>query len=223
MAMNFLRRQQTVQARLVLQELVRKYPRSRVADDAREMLRQIPETAATPAPQPPAVARATPPTAARQPAPEASRAPEPSDPSRPGMITTDDLAARRRGPLLGERRTPAELPASLQSSKPAAPVQSAAAAQDDARVISITPESGRVVVSVQYNLASQRQKPVYVGAWVLTGGAARYFGYSSPISPGRGTTTVTLSGASPDFTNLRVAFFEVGGQRFFTKDLIIQK
>lgn len=220
--MNFLRRQQTVEARLVLQELVRKYPRSRVANDARDLLRQIPETAS--APQPPVAARATaPPAATRQPAPDVSRAPQPSEEGRPGMITTDDLAARRRGPLLGERRTPAELPPSLQSSKPTAPVQSAAAAQDDARVISITPESGRVVVAVQYNLASQRQKPVYVGAWVLAGGAARHFGYSSPISPGRGTTTVTLSGASPDFTNLRVAFFEVGGQRFFTKDLIIQK
>lgn len=220
--MNFLRRQQTTQARQVLQDLIQKYPRSRPASDARDLLRQIPETPPTQAQAPPVAARATPhPAATRQ---QSVREPERPGEDRPSVITTDDLAARRRGPLLGERRTPASLPPSLRSSQAAPPpVQSAAAAQNDVRVISVTPEQGRVVVSVQYYLASQHQRPVFVGAWVLTGGAARHFGYSSPISQGSGTTRVVLSGASPDLTNLRLAFFEEGGQRFFTKDLIIPK
>jgi hypothetical protein len=92
------------------------------------------------------------------------------------------------------------------------------------RLISATRQPGKVVLLVQYHLVSRHQRPVLVGAWALGGGSARNFGYSaSPIAPGRGTTTVTLSGVSPNLSRLRIAFIEQGGQRFFTKDLTVPK
>ena len=230
--LNLLRKGQNAQARQTLQEVIQKYPNSRFTQDARSLLKQIPEPRPSPARRPAAVARATRPSAVASPRPRrqapgpvADRYPsEGASEGKSSVITTDDLLEGRSGARTTRRRKQASIPPSLRAAQ-VRPAQSAsAAARDNVRLISLTRQPGKVVALLQYRLASQHQRPVLVGAWALSGGSARNFSYSaSPIAPGQGTTTVTLSGVSPDLSRLRIAFFEQGGQRFFTKDLTVPK
>lgn len=226
MAVNSLSKGQSTQARRMLQEIIRKYPNSRFAEDARDLLERIPKPRPAPARRPTVVARANSPSARTRrqaPGPVADPSESASEGKR-SVITTDDLLEGRGGARITRRRKQISIPPSLRAAQ-ARPVRGAsAAARNDVRLISATRQPGKVVLLVQYHLVSRHQRPVLVGAWALGGGSARNFGYSaSPIAPGRGTTTVTLSGVSPNLSRLRIAFIEQGGQRFFTKDLTVPK
>ncbi len=211
MAVNFLSKGQTTQARRTLQEIIQKYPQSRFAEDARDLLERIPEPRPTSARGPAVVARSTR-SGAREPVADRSE-------RKSSVVTTDDLLEGRGTSATARRRKQASIPPSLQAARTPAVQGARSASRDDVRLISVTRQPGKVVLLVQYRLATQHQRPVLVGAWVLSGGSAQNFGYStSPIAPGRGTATVTLSGVPPDLSRLRVAFFEQGGQRFFTKN-----
>lgn len=211
--LNFLRKGQRTQARQTLQEVVQKYPDSRVAPDARSMLKRFEEP-------PPRPGQARTGTASRS-APRPRRG---AGERGTSVVTTDELLEGRRAPRTARRRKPAALPPSIQAARTGSNRRASAATRDDVRLISVTQQQGNLVVLVQYRLASQHQRPVHVGAWVLSGGAARNFSYSaSPIVPGGGTTRVTLSGASSNVSRLRIAFFEEGGRRFFSKDLTVPK
>ena len=230
MATNFLRRGQNAQARQTLQEVIQKYPDSRFAQESRSLLKQIPEPRPTPARRPTVVARTTRSGAVASPR-RRRQAPEPvadrylsegASEGKRSVITTDDLLEGGGAVRTTRRRKQVSIPPSLRAARAPSVQGVAAAARDDVRVISLTRQPGKVVALLQYRLASQHQRPVLVGAWVLSGGSARNFSYSaSPIAPGQGTTSVTLSGVSPDLSHLRIAFFEQGGQRFFTKDLTV--
>ncbi len=235
-AVNMLRRQQIAQGRQALQELLQRYPRTRFAADARDLLKQIPEPVQPRPVQPPltqpptAVARsrtpATPPPGRPEPVPAPTlreRFEQERPSAKPSATATEEVAGSRGSPT-GARRPPASLPPSLQNAQSSAAQSAAATAQNDVRVISAVPEQGQVVLNLEYHLATQRPRPVFVGAWVQSGAVSRYFGYSSsPIAPGRGQTRVILPGAPADLSNLRIAFFEEGGQRFFIKDVTIPK
>ena len=224
MAVNFLSKGQTTQARRTLQEIIQKYPQSRFAEDARDLLERIPEPRPTPARGPAVVARSTRSGAvssssrqrqAREPAADLSE-------WKSSVVTTDDLLEGRGTSRIARRRKQASIPPSLQAARTPAVQGARSASRDNVRLISVTRQPGKVVLLVQYHLATQHQRPVLVGAWVLSGSSAQNFGYSaSPIAPGRGTATVTLSGVPPDLSRLRIAFLEQGGQRFFTKDLTV--
>ena len=224
MAVNFLSKGQTTRARRTLQEIIQKYPQSRFAEDARDLLERIPEPRPTPARGPAVVARSTRSGAvssssrqrqAREPAADLSE-------WKSSVVTTDDLLEGRSTSRTARRRKQASIPPSLQAARTPAVQGARSASRDNVRLISVTRQPGKVVLLVQYHLATQHQRPVLVGAWVLSGGSAQNFGYNaSPIAPGRGTATVTLSGVPPDLSRLRIAFLEQGGQRFFTKDLTV--
>ena len=225
-AVNSLSRGQPTHSRRMLQEIIRKYPNNRFAEAARDLLQRTPKPRPAPARSPTVVARATRPSArTRRQAPGPVADPsESANEGKRSVITTDDLLEGRGGARTTRRRKQTSIPPSLRAAQ-ARPVQGAsAAARNDVRLISATRQPGKVVLLVQYHLVSRHQRPVLVGAWALGGGSARNFGYSaSPIAPGRGTTTVTLSGVSPNLSRLRIAFIEQGGQRFFTKDLTVPK
>ena len=215
-AVGFLRREQRAQARQSLQELILRYSSTRVAAQARELMSQIPPDVAQAAPP---VQRPVPAAAA----PAAQPAPEPTlrEKIEQGALTNDDLAARRGQPS-GARKV--VIPPSLQGpgSAPAQPV--AIAGMDDVRVTAVTQEAAGLGLTIEYRLGSQRGRPVFVGAWVQVGTAARNFGYNrTPLTQGAGVTNVVLPGATRDVSTLRLAFFEEGGQRFFIKDINIQK
>lgn len=210
---------QPQRARQTLQSLLEKYPTARISAQARDLMAQIPDPALLPShPAPPAAV-----PAARTRAP-AAQAPAPAEPQpqQPGVLTNDDL--RGRSAALGGRRKPVELPPSLQAAQ-APTVQSArSSSMDEIQVTGISQEPGRLVLTMNYHLASQRGRPVFVGAWVQSGGASLYFAYTpSPVSPGRGTARVALPNAPANVSNIRVAFFEDGGARFFVKDVILPK
>ena len=224
MAVNFLSKGQTTQARRTLQEIIRKYPQSRFAEDARDLLERIPEPRPTPARGPAVVARSRRSGAVSS----SSRQRQTREPGadlsewKSSVVTTDDLLEGRGTSRTARRRKQASIPPSLQAARTPAVQGARSASRDNVRLISVTRQPGKVVLLVQYHLATQHQRPVLVGAWVLSGGSAQNFGYNaSPIAPGRGTATVTLSGVPPDLSRLRIAFLEQGGQRFFTKDLTV--
>ena len=226
MAVNFLNKGQNAQARRTLQEIIRNYPQSRIAPSARDLLERVPQRRPTPARGPAVVARSTR-SGAVSSSSRQRQAREPvadrySSEGKSSVVTTDDLLESRSASRTTRRRKQASIPPSLQAARTPAVQGARSASRDDVRLISVTRQPGKVVLLVQYHLATQHQRPVLVGAWVLSGGSAQNFGYNaSPIAPGRGTATVTLSGVPPDLSRLRVAFLEQGGQRFFTKDLTV--
>ncbi len=186
---------------------------------ARDLLVQLPEPLPAPRPSPPArTAPAVPARAGGQPAPAAAVG-EDTPPAGKRVFTSDDLPRGVRP--AGERR-PVPLPPSLQAAQ--VPVESVkASTQDDLRVVSAGQEQGQLVLQVEYTLLSQHSRPVFVGAWVQVGSVSRYFGYSPPVAPGRGTVRVVLVGAPADVSTLRIAFLESGGQRFLVKDVTLQR
>ena len=224
MAVKFLSKGQTAQARRTLREIIQKHPQSRFAEDARDLLEQIPGPRPTPARGPTVVARSTRSGAVSSSSRQRQARELGADLSewKSSVVTTDDLLEGRGTSRTARRRKQVSIPPSLQAARTPAVQGARSASRDNVRLISVTRQPGKVVLFVQYRLATQHQRPVLVGAWVLSGGSAQNFGYSaSPIAPGRGTATVTLSGVPPDLSRLRIAFLEQGGQRFFTKDLTV--
>lgn len=216
LALNFLGNQELTQARAALQEIMQKYPRTQAGAQARDLLRQIPEQQISSA------ARNTQPSEAQPVRPaeprtmrerlQAERASvRPSEAGQPWQPAQNSAPGAKRVII-----TPA-----LEAARPQRPAESAILSPlDDVRVVGVTQEPGRLVLAVEYRLATQKFRPVYIGAWVQMGGASRYFGYSpAPVGIGTGTARVPLPGASPDLTSVRVSFFEHGGQRFFVKDV----
>ena len=212
-ATNFLRRQDVTNGRAVLQDIVRRYPRTAAARDARSLLAQLPADAPVRRAEVPAgpMGRAGAPVVVPAPAEEEGRR----------VITGDDLRGGR-SPATGPRRTP-QIPASLQGSTAPRQPASAAAARDELRVASVIPEKGQLTLVVEYTLASAHSRPVYIGAWVQAGSISRNFGYSKPVAPGSGSARLSLPGAGADVAALRIAFFEQGGAQFFVRDVVLKK
>ena len=224
MAVNFLNKGQNTQARWTLQEIIRNYPQSRIAPSARDLLERVPQRRPTPARGPAVVAPSTRSGAVSSSSRERQAREPVADPSegKSSVVTTDDLLEGRGTSRTARRRKQASIPPSLQAARTPAVQGARSASRDNVRLISVTRQPGKVVLLVQYHLATKHQRPVLVGAWVISGGSAQNFGYNaSPIAPGRGTATVTLSGVPSDLSRLRIAFLEQGGQRFFTKDLTV--
>jgi len=224
-AMGFLKRQQNAQARQALQQLMVRYPQTRAFSQARDLLAQIPESTQTtqagtrpPAPPPGSTAAATTPqrplTMRERMAAESGAVPPAESAAAPAAV--EPPATKRK----------VVIPPSLQGSQPAAATASIASSNlDDLKLISVVQESGRVILNLEYRLASQHTRQVFAGAWVQTGASSRFFSYSgAPLAPGAGTTRIILQGASvAEIPSLRVAFFEEGGQRFFIKDVVLSR
>lgn len=231
-ALNLLRRKQTAPARQALQELIQKYPRTKTAREARDLLVQIPEEpaqlAAARPPAPPVrerAAGAVAPAARGGAATRRSEPPpaEPQQTERAGrMITSDDLAAGRL-PSVPRRAAPS-IPASLQSAQTGAAQGVKAAVQDQLRLLRAAYDAGQWVVDVEYDLFSAHTRPVYLGAWMRDENVSRRLGYTAaPMTAGRSTARIVLPGVPPDASNLRVVFFEEKGALFFTRDFTITK
>lgn len=218
LAINFLNRGQKQPARTLLQEIVRKYPGTDAAGQARDLLPQIPEEAATQAAKPAAAEREAR-TAEPARAPTAARPLDPRAPARSAPATQPPAPKPQPEARKPDSGKP-EIPAWLQSSQPAA----TAVTQDDVRVASASYEQGSLILNVNYLLATSHSKPVFLGAWMRDANVSRRLGYTATqMTPGQGAARIVLPGIPPNVSQLRVVFFEENGQLFFTKDFDLSK
>jgi len=207
-----LERKQIRPARAALQDILRRYPATPTAQEARSLLAQIPEEpVAAPGRAPGPTERGALPAGA-PPAPPA--APRRYDP------IAEALAGRERP----NSRRPV-IPESLQSSQVRGPGSSVAGSSlDEVRVVSAAFQESALTVSLEYVLASTHTRRVFLGAWMRGDSVSGRLGYTfAPMETGRGSAKLVLTGIPAGVSQLRVTFFEENGALFFTRDFTITK
>lgn len=195
-AMNWVTRQNNEKARQAFQELLRKYPTSRYAADARAQLARLPAAEAP---------------AAKAPVVEASS--ESVAPSPPGTITNADvqrMAAGKGRPASGE--SPAK--------QPVLP-----ALGDSLTLLSSETSGGQMILRLRYRLAIGRTRSVHAAVRVVFPEPhAPVFVYSPETMQGGAGETIVRVPLPPQLAGIkpvaaRLMLFESNGPMFYSHDV----
>ena len=195
-AMNWVTRQNSAKARQAFEELLRKYPTSRYAGDARAQLARLPAAEAPAAKAPPVETRS-----------------EPVAPSPPGTITNADVQRLAAG---GARTGSGEGPAR----QPVLP-----ALGDSLTLVSSETSGGQMVLRLRYRLAIGRTRSVHAAVRVVFPEPhPPVFVYSpETVQGGAGETTVRVPLAQQLISikpvGARLMLFEANGPMFYSHDV----